>query len=61
MKATTESRAAPNRRGSLLQRHSQELRLLAEYYLWAALQWPFTFVFWAIEQRRGRIRRQACK
>ena len=45
-------RSAPGRQISGAARN---LRLQAQYHLWAALQWPFQFVFWAIEQRRSRI------
>jgi hypothetical protein len=56
MKATsTATRAGPRRKRRLLQRRSQELRFLAEYHLWAALQWPFKFVFRAPEQRKGKL------
>ena len=54
MKATT-TRAGPKRKRHLLQRRSQRLRLLVEYSFLSALQWPFGALFWALEQRRGRI------
>ena len=53
MKAESSNRSAPQ--GTNLAGRLEELRLLAEYHFWAALQSPFTLVFWAIEQRKARI------
>ena len=56
MKATSvATRVWLKQRRRLLQRHFQELRVLAIYRLIPILQWPFGYVFWAIEQRKGRL------
>ena len=30
-------------------------RLIAEYKLISALQWPFEKIFWLLQQRKGRL------
>ena len=55
MKAAITVRAGPKRKRRLLQRRSQRLRLLIEYRILSALQWPLGSVFWTLEQRRGRV------
>ena len=55
MNVITKTRAGPKRKRRLLQRRSQELRLLATYRFLSAWQSPFGALFWALEQRRGRI------
>ena len=55
MDATIDTRASPRRKRRLLQRRPQELRLLSEYRFLSAWQSPFGALFWALEQRRGRI------
>lgn len=52
---TLNTRAGPKRKRRLLQRRSQKLRLRAEYRMIATLQRPFEFIFWALEQRKGRL------
>ena len=57
MTTGVDTRASPKRERRLLQRRLQRLRLLVEYRFVSALQWPFEFVFWALDQREGPTRR----
>ena len=55
MKGPTETRAGPKRKRRLQQRRSQGLKLRGTYNLLAASQVPFASVFWAFEQRKGKL------
>ena len=55
MNTAAYTRAGPKRKRRLLLRRSQKLGLWAEYHLPCLVQAPFGFVFWLIDQRKGRI------
>ena len=55
MTTGVDTRASPKRERRLLQRRLQRLRLLVKYRFVSALQWPFEFVFWALDQREGLL------
>ena len=60
MKAATLNSGPPGHNQSApqevkLARQLKELGFLAEYRMIATLQRPFEFIFWALEQRKGKL------